>query len=249
MVFSNSTTEAGIIEEIDFLLNLDSNTTYPIKDKTRSVNRYYNRVVSLIFQADGRFEFDDNNQTDLPIGTTALVANQQDYSISGATFLKILRVEVKNSNGDWTQLKQISLQDKKGTAMTEYRSTAGVPVEYDVLAQSVFLYPKPNYSASASLKIYYQRDVSLFVSTDTTKVPGFAAPFHNILSFGAALDYAIANNLTSRIPLFREEIAKLEQAIIEFYGNRDKDSKLRMTILNEDYGQGDIMGLGNVDIN
>ena len=146
-------------------------------------------------------------------------------------------MEVKNSSGDWTQLKQISIQDKKGTAMTEYKSTAGIPVEYDVLAQSVFLYPKPNYSLAAALKIYYQRDVSHFVSTDTTKVPGFAAPFHSILSFGAALDYAIANNLTSRISLFREEIAKLEMAIINFYGNRDKDSKLRMTVLSENFGQ------------
>ena len=249
MKFSSSADKLGIVEEIDFLLNLDVATTYPVKQKTRSINRYYDRVVSLILQADGRFEYDDNNQTDLPIGTTALVANQQDYSISGAIFLKILRVEVKDSNGNWTQLRQMSMQDKKGTAMTEYRSTAGVPQEYDVLAQSVFLYPKPSYAASAALKIYYQRDVSHFVSTDTTKVPGFAAPFHSILSFGAALDYAIANNLTSRIPLFREEIAKMEMALIDFYGNRDKDEKLRMTIRSDDYGQEGIVGLGNVDIN
>jgi len=236
-MFSDITNDTGIIQETDFLLNLDVATTYPVKQKTRSINRYYDRVVSLILQADGRFEYDDNNQTDLPIGTTALVANQQDYSISGATFLKILRVEVKDSNGNWTQLKQISLQDKKGTAMTEYKKTAGTPKEYDLLGQSTFLYPKPNYSLAAALKIYYQRDVSHFVSTDTTKVPGFAAPFHSILSFGAALDYAIANNLTSRISLFREEIAKLEMAIINFYGNRDKDSKLRMTVLSENFGQ------------
>jgi len=247
MVFSNSSTKAGIVEEIDFLLNLDSTTTYAIAQKTRSINRWYDRVVSLILQADGRWEFEDTNQTDLPIGTASLVANQQDYSISGATFLKVLRVEILDSSGNAKQLKQISIQDKKGIAMTEYQKTAGTPKEYDLLGQSIFLYPKPNYSKAKGLKIYYQRDVKHFVSDDTTKVPGFAAPFHSILSFGAALDYAIANNLTSRISLFREEIAKLEDALITFYGERDKDTKLRMSMRSEDYGQGDIVGEESVN--
>jgi len=235
MKFSSSADKLGIVEEIDFLLNLDSTATYAIAQKTRAVNRYYDKAVSLILMSDGRFEFDDDNQTDLPIGTTALVANQQDYSISGATFLKILRIEVKNESGDWIHLRQISMQDKRGTAMTEYRETAGTPKEYDVMGQSVFLYPKPSYSASAALKVYYQRDVSHFVSADEDKVPGFAAPFHSYLSFGAALDYAIANNLGSRIPLLREELAKLEQGIITFYSSRDRDEKVRMRLAKENY--------------
>ncbi len=236
MQFSDTSNLTGIVEEIDFLLNLDSSTTYPIKQKTRAVNRYYDKALSLILQADNRWEFDDNNATDLPVATTALVANQQDYSITGATFLKVLGVSIKDESGNWISLNPISIQDKRGTDMAEYRETAGTPQEYDKMGQSVFLYPKPDYSASASLKIYYQRDVSLFVSTDTTKVPGFAAPFHSYLSYGAALDYAIANNLTTRIPLFQAEIAKLEQGILEFYSSRERDEKVRMTVNPEDYG-------------
>ena len=50
------------------------------------------------------------------------------------------------------------------------------------------------------------------------------------------------------MPLSFSEV-KLEQAIIEFYGNRDKDSKLRMSITSENFGQGEITGLGDVNIN
>ena len=249
MQFNDTSTSLGLIQDIDFILNLDTATTYSTANKTRCINAWYERAVSLILQADQRWEFDDNNATDLPIATTSLVADQQDYAITGATFLKVLRVEIKNESGNWIQLKQMSMQDKKGTAMTEYRKTAGTPDEYDLLGQSIFLYPKPDYSASASLKVYYQRNVSLFAATDTTKVPGFAAPFHRLLSFGAAYDYCIANALTSRIPLLQTEIQKLENGLMEFYANRDRDKKIWMTINSEDYGQEEYQGNASVDFN
>ena len=89
MVFSDSSTKQGLVEEIDFLLGTDA-TDYPTAQKTRNINRWFDRVISLILQADAKWEWDDTNYTDLPIATASLVANQQDYSISGTEFLKIL---------------------------------------------------------------------------------------------------------------------------------------------------------------
>ena len=242
MQFSDTSNFLGILQNIDFWIlgsSATASTDYAAADKTRQVNNWYNRVVSLILQADGRWEWDDTNHTDLPIATTALVADQQDYEITGATFLKITRVEVKNNAGDYQRISPISQQDKKHIALSEYKETAGMPQEYDKLGNSIFLYPKiasAQVTLAAGLKVYFQRNVSLFAATDTTKVPGFAEPFHEILAMGAARDYCIANDMQSRVAILDKEITKIEAEIIKFYAQRDRDEKTRMTLARENYG-------------
>ena len=235
MVYSDSSTKLGIIEEIDFILGTDS-TSYPLTHKTRNINNWYNRVANLIIKSNGRWEWDDNNYTDLPIATTALVANQQDYAISGANFIDILKMEVKDQNGNWIPIQPISLDDRRTESMTDFRKEAGTPEFYDKFGNSIFLYPKPSYAQDASLKAFYQRNLSLFVSTDTTKVPGFNENFHRILSYGAAYDYCLAYGIQTRIPVLNNEITKLEQDIIDYYSSRSKDDKISMKTQKECYG-------------
>lgn len=242
MVFSDDTDKYGIVQDIDFWITGrgDVASDCPIEDKTRNVNRWYDKVVSLILQADNRWEWDDANQTDLPIATTTLVDSQQDYGISGFEFLKISRVEVQDNNGNYHQLTPISIEDKRGTAMSEFQKTAGMPKYYDLLGNSVFLYPKPSSSdvtLSEGLKVYYQRNVDYFIKTDTTKKPGFAEIFHRILSLGGAYDYCIANALTSKIAILEKEITKLEQGILLFYTNRDMDDRPKIRLKKTNYGQ------------
>ena len=67
-------TYSDILSDIDFLVKSDS-ITYPIAQKTANVNRALDNVVSAILGADGRWQWDDTNYTDLPIGVTDLVAN------------------------------------------------------------------------------------------------------------------------------------------------------------------------------
>lgn len=250
MKFSNITNYSGIVQDIDFWITgrSDISSDCPIEDKTRNVNRWLDRVASLILQADNRWEWDDANQTDLPIATTTLVDNQQDYGISGFTFLKVLRVEVKDQNGNYKQLTPISIEDKRGTAMSEFQKTAGMPKYYDLLGNSIFLYPKPsssNTTLAEGLKVYFQRNVVYFNKTDTTQEAGFAELFHRILSLGGAYDYCLANGLTSKIPLLEKEIGKMEQGILSFYSNRDLDDQPKMRLKKENYGQ---EGSGNASV-
>lgn len=242
MQFSAITSKDGILQEIATWCfgssSNDDTTAYPLLDKTRNANRWYDRVVSLIMQADGNWEWDDINQTDLPVATTALVANQQDYGLDAAVQYKLLRVEILNSDGDAKQLNAISQTDKRGTALTEYQETAGTPNEYDLVGNSIFLYPKPSYAKALGLKLHFQRGASYFASTDTTKEPGFNRMFHRILSFGPAYDYALANGLQSKINLYRDEIAQLEAGLIKFYSGRNRDAKIQLRLRKTDYGQG-----------
>lgn len=236
MVFSDTSTSQGLCEDIDFLLGTSS-SDYSLADKTRNINGWYDHVVNLILSVDGSWEWDDENFTSTrPIATTSLVASQQDYSLAGEGILKIVRVECKDSSGNWSQLEPFSQDQKRGIALPEFLETAGNPQYYDISYNSLFLYPKPNYSLSAALKIYYQRDFSHFIATDTTKAPGFNPTYHRILSYGAALDYATANTMPNKITMCRDGIAKLEAELIEGYSSRNRDSKNRLILKHEDYG-------------
>ena len=53
MVFSNTTTDQGIVQEADFIASSNP-TSFPIADKVRSANRALDKVVSLVLGADGR---------------------------------------------------------------------------------------------------------------------------------------------------------------------------------------------------
>lgn len=230
MVYSSSADKAGIVEDIDFLTNSDS-TTYSIEDKTRNVNRWLDRVQYLITKADGRWQYDDANMTDLPIATTDLVLNQQDYSLIPLDQIEIIRMEVKDTSGTWNLLLPMDARDVQDIALEQFLASGGVPKFYDVFANSIFLYPSPNYASDEGLKIWYKRPSSYFVSTDTDKSPGFAPQFHRILSYGAALDYAVSQkDLAYKVPAFEREIMKLEDAIMKFYNRREKDENIHLGV-------------------
>ena len=76
---------------------------YPIADLTRNANTALDTVVTLILGADSRWQFDSKNATDLPIGTTALILGQKDYTFD-SEYLVIKSIECSDSQGNWTKL-------------------------------------------------------------------------------------------------------------------------------------------------
>jgi hypothetical protein len=224
--FNDSANKSGLVQACESTLFGDngfgriSDDTNLLADFTRRLNEGLNIVASAIMQADGRWQWDDNNNTDFPIGTTNLVANQQDYTFE-VTHLKINRVEVKDESGNWTLLTPIDARDVE-VALAEFEATAGVPQYYDKIANSVFLYPVSSYSQAASLKVYFQRPPSYFTSSDTTKVPGFNSLFHNLVALIACREYAldrqmpVAKSLAERVQIGLQDIS-------DAYTLRNKD--------------------------
>jgi len=227
MVFSDTTNKQGIVEEIDFILGTNSDS-YPIPQKVRNVNRGLDKVASLIVKSDGTWEWDDTNADDFPIATTNLVASQQVYSLPTDLIIP-QRVEVKDENGNWAVLEPI---DKAtiGEAMTEYFDTPAIPEQYDKVANTIWLYPAPNYNSTDGLKVYYQRFFSYFVAEDTTKEPGFAKPFHSYLSYYAAAEYARARK-PELLPRLEESLAKYELEIKDHYARRSEDKNTNFKVL------------------
>jgi len=235
MEFSDTTTKDGIIQDCEFWLfagnygQITGNANL-LNTFTALSNRALDSVTTAVLEADDRWEFDDSTYTDYPIATTDLVSGQRDYVLS-VSHLKVLRVEWKDSTGNWILGKPIDLEDIS-VARDEFMFTSAVPVYYDKLANSVFLYPSPNYNSTGGLRVYYQREPNYFASTDTTKKPGFASICHRLVPLKACYDYAVANNLTDKITVLRDEIAKRDLELRKFYGRRNKDEILILSEAN-----------------
>lgn len=224
----------GLVDDIDFLIGTNS-SSYSLANKTRNINNRLDQTVAMIMSADGQWEFDDDNHTDLPVGTTNLVNGQDNYEIAAADFLDILRVELKQPNGTSLWLQPIEYNELRGTAMTEFQKTNGIPRYYDKVGSSIILYPTPNYTYSAGLKVYYKRNAVQFATNDTTDEPGFNRQFHRLLSIGAAIDYCIANNLEKKLVMLTKQWEEMATRLVNFYSMRSKDKKVRLVPRRENY--------------
>jgi hypothetical protein len=219
-------TYTELVTEARRFVKADS-VSYPIAEVNESINRAYDRQVSIIREAQGRWQWDDNNNTTLPRATTGIVEDMQDYQLD-LTHLGIERVEVKDENDYWNKLSPLDQADIYNQSMTDFLKTSGAPMYYDKVGNSILLYPKPSYTQTASLQVYYQRGPSYFLVSDTTKVPGFASIYHRVLSLWSAYDYALINQLQNRQELLNSALI-MEEDIKEHYARRDKDEHIRMT--------------------
>lgn len=193
------------------------------------INSAYNRVAALILNADGRWQWDDNNQTDLAIATATITSAQQDYQLA-VSHLKIDRIEIKDSSGTWRQLTPFDNADYDGSSITSLSTITGVPIEYDLLGASIFLLPVPNYTLASALKVFFTRGPAEFTSAEVstgTKSPGFASLFHELIPLWVSYKYAVENGLSSANGFFAD-IQRMEMEIPKFYGKRDKDDPPRL---------------------
>ena len=222
-----------------FLCDADTNS-YTAANLLITINQAYEEVVSKLLLADGRWQFDDNNFTTFPIATTTLANSQPDYTFDNS-HLKILRVEIKDVNGNYYKLDPFDIDDLErlggaNIATTEFYETDGRPLYYDKQGSSLVLYPAPDngvsVTLSAGLKIYFQRTADVFTSaqvTTGTKQPGFASSFHPLLAYKAALPYCIKFK-PERVSGINAKVVDLEAGLEKFYSKRDRDEKPTMTM-------------------
>lgn len=231
MIFSDSSTKQGLVEMVRRLTNTDTNT-YPIADLTADLNTVYSEYVSIMLASDTRWQWDDSNFTTLPIATTDLVSGQRDYKFDD-TFLKVLKVLVKDAGGNFYELHQIDAQDTtsnfEAIAMNENNSpNTGQPVWFDLVGDVVRLQTAPNYSSTGGLKVLFQRYQSNFTSTDTTKTPSIPHPFHVGLAYGTAHIFALVHGQPT-VDRLKVEDVECRKALAEFMSKRNKAERPTLT--------------------
>lgn len=237
MVFSDTVNGLGLLQQTRDLMRVDA-LQWPTARVVNSVNNYLDTVTGYAIGADRRFQFDDSNHTKLPIGTTDLTASQADYSFladeQGNSILNLTRIDIKDDNGNWTQLKAIDQVEING-ALDEAFSTAGKPMYYDKIADNIIrLYPTPDASVTAGLKFYFQRTPSYFAASDTTKEPGVPPLLHRGFVINAAYDGALTLGLANLQALSQERILE-QQKMESYFGNRNTDEKTTLSTRYRSY--------------
>ena len=239
MVYSDIANKDGMIQKCEFYV-FGSNYGAITGNATRFaefnglINDAMDSVVSDILDSDTRWQWDDTNRTDFPIGMIDLVAGQRDYTLD-VEHLKIERVEVKDASGNYYPLIPIDVQDmrKNGITPTEFMDTNGLPQYYDKIANSLMLYPQANLdqvTASNGLKVGFQRGAEYFTVADTTKVPGFASLYHKLIPLMASYEYATANDMENKAVLLSNKIEQERTKLKRFMQKREKDDRPNITM-------------------
>jgi hypothetical protein len=229
MVFKDTSTKLGLIEDCEQLVFGNygdiSGSTERMYDFTARINRAYDKLATLLMSVDGRWQFDDTNYTDLPIGKTALTSGQQDYAFD-IEHLDVEKVLALDEAGNKYILKPFDIHDPIATPfLTEVSTAGGIPQYYDKKGPSMFLYPTPNYTKANGLIVHYRRKPVYFVYTDTTEAVGVPAIFHRYLSLEASLDYAVSKMLPVKNDL-NTRVKEMEESIKEWYSKRSRDESL-----------------------
>ena len=233
MVFNDTSTYQGLIQDIDFLLFGDGtylNTAYSLADRTRNINLVWDEVVAELYKADPNHKWDDSSNSDLPFATNDLVSNQDHYTLLDSS-LVIHRVRMKDQNGKLRTLTPAVRSELTDDELSSY----GEPRKYYKMGGVVFPVPVPNYSQADGVELEFQRGANHFVVSDTSKQPGFNPQFHQILSVGAALRYAIANGMKDKAAQLRADKEALRIKMIEHYERRSPDEKpkLKLTLITK----------------
>lgn len=169
----------------------------------------------------GGWQYDDGNQTDLPFASTTLTADQVSYALPSGS-LGVRGIEIKNAGAVWSPLLPITEEMiRERQAMGQFFNVSGVPMYYQMVGQTVRLFPAANYTQAASFKVSFDRGSVAFVYTDTTATPGFAAEYHDILPIGAAIEWLkIKEPNSATLTNLRIDYAALDKNLGEFYSSK-----------------------------
>lgn len=229
--FSNTTTDSGIIQVIEQTCGFQpqgiSGNSVLLKQFTGKVNRALDNITSMILQVSGKWQYDDSNHTDYPFITTNLVSGQRDYPFTtdeqGNLILDVYRVMVKNTSGIYQTIDPVDQQSgDEVESFYDGLSASGLPFRYDKTGNAIFLDTIPNYNSTNGLKVFINRESSHFLTTDTTKMPGFKGTLHEYLPLKASEAYARDKRLANYGDIVRD-IASFEARIKEVYGNQSRD--------------------------
>lgn len=200
----------------------------------RRVNQAGGEIIAKFIASNKNIRFDDLNNNDLPIGTFDLTNGKQDYAYNG-TLLSIERIELLGVDGLYHRTTKIDEKLIPGS-LAEYKKTPGLPDEYARRANSLFFYCPPSSSSvvcgadTNGGKIYFQRAFVPFTMDEVTagtKEPGFASPYHYILSYKAALPYA-ASYKKDRVAWIMSEIQRMETEMLGLVSMADNDKLSRI---------------------
>lgn len=172
--------------------------------------------------------------------------------------LKIKRVDITYDGTNW--FRATPFDDGVpfwgiGNVTNEDSNFITQAPSYGVKYNSIYVYPEANASqvaSNAQMRIEFERAVTVFsqaadypsaaMSTSTT-IPGIDLPFHFMIAYGAAYEWANANNLP-QLQNIKNDLVDYEARLRQAYGRKDLDTVLSLQPAYDNYGQWDSWGTG-----
>ena len=230
MQLSHITNQSGLVELVEFWTRREYGTSGDdLREIINGLNRAFERIIPLLLAYSDQLRWDDLNHTDAPIGTTNLVANQNDYKITvddnSLDILNLVAIRVYNSSTatKYTELTRITLDDERvPEIMSPTTAITGVPSGFLEVGNVLYLDVLPSYSATNGIQLFFQRQQAYFTPTGTSATdatePGIPLPFHEILGLYAALDWNSVNRSEdgNLLSLIQGRITKREKELREF---------------------------------
>lgn len=245
MQFSVTTGEKnGIIQACELLLDVGdggiSGDSTLLKQFTLLANKSYDNIIAQILENAGDYVWDDSNYTDFPIATLNLVDGQQDYPLPVATtgsdvstFLRLIGVQVLDTSARYRKVYKLTRDDYETPLETQFYDK-GFPKGYRELDSSIFLYPpvdQTQVTLTAGLQMLFQRDKIDFLSTDTTKQPGFPSIYHYLLPLEMSEAWAAIKKL-GQLQFIQQKKAEFIHNLGWGMSNRNKDQRQRLTSIS-----------------
>jgi hypothetical protein len=221
-MYFNNGDDLSAVDEINDICVKDNNS-YPLPSKARRINGALNRFYTIAFKGAKKWSFDDFNRSNAPVESINLSANTKRYALDTFTseIINILRVEILTSNGTGKLLTRLD-RSKIGDALSNYKTTAGTPDEYDLLGKFIDLYSKPSYSSANGLTLYIDRNKVAFNGTETATLLPVPSLFEMYICRVAALPELVEAE-KSRKNDIAALIAADEAEIPLYFRNREKE--------------------------
>lgn len=187
MELYNAISKDSIIHEVWRICGANANT-YTLRDIIARVNSALDRFCHLAFQSDGRWSFDDINESSPPLDKQNIVSGTNRYKFGSFTekIINLIKLEALDADANGIELLPESFDslgsgavgfgDSSRTFQELYiDASSGTPYRYCKYGDFVYLRDNPNYSETDGLVAYFNRPASKFdfnTFTVTIDAPG-----------------------------------------------------------------------------
>lgn len=199
-------------------------------------------------------------QRDYAFGTASwtILGKEGGSNLTSQTLLplKVKRLDITYNGSDYfraTPFDDGVPQWGMGNTAQEDANMIKAAPNYDIKYNSLFIYPlaaASDVSAGALMRLEQDRNIIPFTSADyttdpndSTSIPGIDAPFHMMLAYGTAYEFANANNLP-QLQNIKNDLVDWEARLRQAYGRKDKDILLAMRPAYDSYGDYGATGAG-----
>lgn len=218
-------TQSELVSHLRFLAGESSNSL-TTEEAVRLLNFGLDRYSYIALTSDGRWQFDDTENTDVPRASATLSSGEISMPLN-STHLGIRFIEVTDSDGNKYRLSPFDRTLEDGP--TPKTTDTGQPSKYDYEAGVLYF---DRYSdASYTVTIHFNRSASHLTTANTTQVVGIPTIHTEYIVLFALHRLGFRTGNENRTQL-RQELVELERSIQDDLSNRNEDTAERLSVVN-----------------